>query len=126
MIAQCLTRDYSFQDHELPIESIPDAPASVVAYVDSFGNLKTSIRTGSSVLEQLQPGDRVRVAVGDRFRNATVTGGSFNVPEGDLAFAPGSSGHEAPFWELFKRGGSAHQEFGSPPPGAPVEVLTDA
>jgi hypothetical protein len=60
--------------------------------------------------------------VADTLRYATVTGGSFNVPEGDLAFAPGSSGHDKPFWELFKRGGSAWLEFGKPHTGSLVEV----
>lgn len=122
VIAQCLAGDYSFMSDELSLNAIPDAPASVVAYIDSFGNMKTSLRTGSNVLAKLKQGDRVRVAVADTLRYATVTGGSFNVPEGDLAFAPGSSGHGAPFWELFKRGGSAWNEFGKPSTGALVEI----
>lgn len=122
VIAQCLARDYTFMSDEMPTAAIPDAPASVVAYIDSFGNMKTSIRTGSAALSKIKQGDRVRVAVADTLRYATVTGGSFNVPEGELAFAPGSSGHGAPFWELFKRGGSAWSEFGKPSTGALVEI----
>ncbi len=111
------------------IDSIPEPPASAVGYIDSpFRNLKTSVRTGDPALAKLKVGDRVLVTIGETIRYATVTEGSFGVPEGELAFAPGSSGHGEPFWELFKRGGSAWAEFGRPATGAKVEIvrLTEA
>lgn len=122
VLAKCLAGDYTFLADELTLDAVADAPPSVVAYIDSFGNIKTSIRTGSAVLASLGAGNRVRVIVGDKVRYATVTGGSFSVPEGELAFAPGSSGYEAPYWELFKRGGSAWSEFGGPKTGTKIEV----
>ncbi|MEL7142949.1 MAG: hypothetical protein AAGL08_12115, partial [Cyanobacteria bacterium J06573_11] len=51
---------------------------------------------------------------------AILTDGSFNVPEGTLAFAPGSSGwpttagHRRVWMELFLRGGSAHEMLSDP------------
>jgi hypothetical protein len=122
VVASCLAAKTDYRTEPLKIDVIPDAPASVVAYIDSFGNLKTSIRTGDAMLKSLKEGDRVRVIVGDRVRHATVTNGSFNVPEGELAFAPGSSGYDRPFWELFKRGGSAWYEFDKPLCGTRVEI----
>lgn len=124
-VAQCLKGDMSFLDKTLDHNNpaiVPPMPEAVVAYIDSFGNMKTSIRTGHSLLASLKEGDRVKVMVGDKRRYATVTNGSFSVPEGEIAFAPGSSGYESPFWELFKRGGSAVQEFGSPATGSRIEI----
>lgn len=122
VLASCLKGDYQFLLSELDVGLIPDVPQSVVAYVDSFGNIKTSIRSGDPLLDELEEGNHVRVIVGDKRRYATVTNGSFNVPEGELAFAPGSSGYDRPFWELFKRGGSAFEEFSRPPSGTRVEI----
>ncbi len=124
-VAQCLKGDMSFLDKTLDHNDaaiVPPMPDAVVAYIDSFGNMKTSIRTGHSLLASLKEGDRVKVIVGDKRRYATVTNGSFSVPEGEIAFAPGSSGYESPFWELFKRGGSAVQEFGNPATGTRIEI----
>lgn len=124
-VAQCLKGDMSFLDKALDHNDpaiIPPMPEAVVAYIDSFGNMKTSIRTGAAFLSSLKEGDKVRVIVGDKRRYATVTNGSFSVPEGELAFAPGSSGYETPFWELFKRGGSASQEFGGATTGSRIEI----
>ncbi len=129
VIGQCWAGDYTFMDKEMSIDSIPEPPASAVGYIDSpFRNLKTSVRTGDPALAKLKVGDRVLVTIGETIRYATVTEGSFGVPEGELAFAPGSSGHGEPFWELFKRGGSAWAEFGRPATGAKVEIvrLTEA
>jgi hypothetical protein len=122
VVARCLNGDLTYRTEALNLDVIPDAPASVVAYIDSFGNLKTSIRSGDASLTTLKEGDRVRVIVGDKVRFAYVTNGSFNVPEGDIAFAPGSSGYDRPYWELFKRGGSSCLEFGNPLCGTRVEI----
>lgn len=105
-----------------PNEYVPEAPQNVVGYIDSFGNMKTTYRSGNPVLAQLNEGDRVRVTIEGRVRTATVATGNFNVEEGDLAFAPGSSGHTNRFWELFQRGGSAWKEFGKPTIGSIIGI----
>lgn len=116
--------DFSFINHKLPpLETIIEPPQNVVGYVDSFGNIKTTIRVGDEPVSNLSPGDRVKVRIESRLATATVATGSFNILEGDLAFAPGSSGHQSRFWELFKRGGSAWSEFGSPANGSPIEII---
>jgi hypothetical protein len=71
------------------------------------------------------------VRVGEAERVAFVSGGSFSVPAGTLAFATGSSGWPLAggtlrFMELFLRGGSAAEAFGRPAVGARVEVALDA
>lgn len=105
-----------------PMDVIRDYPEEVIAYIDSFGNLKTTIRAGDACIASLDPGDRLKVRIGTVLRTATVATGSFNVMEGDLAFAPGSSGHNRRFWEFFQRGGSAAAEFGHPHVGSNIVI----
>jgi len=117
--------DYSFINHKLdPQETIPDPPESVVGYIDSFGNMKTTIRQLNPKIADLRPGDRVKVRIGSYIRTATVATGSFNIMEGDLAFSPGSSGQDNRFWEIFQRGGSAAAEFGNPSTGSSIHIQT--
>jgi len=52
----------------------------------------------------------------------TVAAGSFNVHEGDIAFSPGSSGHDRKFWEIFQRGGSAWHTYRKPRPGSVITI----
>jgi hypothetical protein len=113
--------DMSFKLNSLnPLEHIEEPPAESVAYIDSFGNFKTTFREGNETLSGLQPGQRIKVTIGALIRTATVASGSFNVMEGDLAFAPGSSGHARRYWEFFQRGGSASAAFAHPPVGTKI------
>ena len=103
--------------------AIPDVPGNRLAYVDGYGNLKTTIERGTQGVE---PGAAVRVRIGGEELSATASDGSFGVEEGELAFAPGSSGWrdasggETVWMELFLRGGSAWDGFGRPPLGSEV------
>jgi hypothetical protein len=89
-----------------------------VAYVDGYGNLKTTWLEPPA-----EPGTPVQVRVGGTELRATVGGGTFAVPSGALSFAPGSSGWttgtgtELRWCELLLRGGSAADRFGYPRPG---------
>lgn len=105
-----------------PLAAIPEPPARRIAYIDSFGNFKTTIRDGDPTLQNLQPGQRFDVRINGVQRAVTVVKGSFGVREGDMAFAPGSSGHERRFWEIFQRGGSALESFGRPRVGTLLEM----
>ena len=103
---------------------VPEVPPKRVAYVDGYGNIKTSIpsRGGKKAL-------KVRVRLGDVQREAIASDGSFSVEPGQLAFAPGSSGWrvatgEVRWMELFLRGGNAWEAFGRPPIGAEIAVET--
>lgn len=104
---------------------IPDVPPSRVAYLDGYGNIKTTIRSAE---EGFASGSVVKVYIGGVEREAVSSDGSFEVEEGELALAPGSSGWtgvtggKTEWMELFLRGGSAWEEFGRPPVGSEIEV----
>lgn len=104
-------------------ELIPPPPERAVAYVDGYGNLKTTWSEAPCAV-----GQQVQVCVGGSCAVATVTDGTFAVRHGDMSFAPGSSGWrrseggELRFYELLLRGGSAARRLGDPRAGAPVDV----
>lgn len=122
-LERLLSDDSSFRTEQVnPMDVIRDYPEEVIGYIDSFGNLKTTIRQNDQLIASLKAGERIKVRIGTVLRTATVATGSFNVMEGDLAFAPGSSGHNNRFWEFFQRGGSAAAEFGHPHVGSNVLI----
>jgi hypothetical protein len=123
IVHKAINEDYSFLLHKLdPKDCIPPPPNRVVAYIDSFGNIKTTIRSNDDAISKVKAGTRLKIKIGNIVRTATVATGIFNVMEGDLAFAPGSSGHTNRFWELFTRGGSAWDQFGHPLNGSAITI----
>ncbi len=113
-------------------EDVPDAPPDRIAYIDGYGNLKTTFAHGAGALNHLSSGSLVRVRIGGAERQATVSDGSFEIESGQLAFAPGSSGWTLPdgravrYMELFLRGGNAWEEFERPAVGARIEIQSAA
>jgi hypothetical protein len=105
-----------------PMKVIAPPPVSAVGYIDSFGNLKTTIRDGDAEIAHVKPGQRVSIIINDVEMAATVAAGSFNVQEGDIAFSPGSSGHNRKYWEIFQRGGSAWHTYRKPRPGSHITI----
>lgn len=91
---------------------IPEMPKGVVGYIDSFHNIKTTWRANDEWVKELAPGQAVNVTINERVHQARVATGSFNIKEGELAFAPGSSGGENRYMEVFLRGGKAADTFG--------------
>lgn len=109
----------------LPASAVPAVPEGLVAYVDGFGNVKTTLRWGSALAERA--GEAVEVEVNGVRRAARVVAGSFGVAEGELAVAPGSSGYPRPggapavrWVELFLRGGNAARALSVDRSGAAV------
>jgi hypothetical protein len=107
----------------VPRDRVPPVPECVVAYVDGYGNLKTTLQESPA-----PSGARVLVRIGDVSATAIVTDGTFAVADGELALAPGSSGwttrdrRHRRFLELFLRGGNAAQRFAHPASGTPVLI----
>ena len=114
---------------QAPAAALPPVPDGRVAYVDGFGNLKTTWRWGA-LPAGLQPGGAATVAIGGRALEARVAGGAFAVPEGTVAVAPGSSGYvdrrgrPVRWVEVFLRGGNAAAAFGAVRPGDPVGLAS--
>lgn len=108
---------YDLLGEAIAPSQIPDAPLDRVGWIDGYGNIKTTIPAHAI---DLQPEAKIVIRVGDIVSDAIYSDGSFKVPEGTLAFAPGSSGWTAHdgkslrWMELFLRGGSAWSRFGKP------------
>ena len=105
---------------------IPQPPRNQIAYIDGYGNLKTTVAHDA----QTPPsGTSVRVRIGGVEQDAVVSDGSFAVRPGQLAFAPGSSGWpaarggEVRWMELFLRGGNAWDAFGRPSIGSRIQLI---
>lgn len=103
--------DKKWIGESLSLSTIPDVPDHKIAWIDGYGNMKTTVRVSSITYK---PGQPIVVSIGDMKRTAFYTDGSFSVREGELAFAPGSSGGSDRFMEIFLRGLSAWKEFGKP------------
>lgn len=110
-VAKMIKGNVSFIGKKEDISIIPDAPANLIASIDGYGNIKTSIREFEI---DLAPGQMVTIDINRKKHIATYTNGSFNIHEGELCFAPGSSGYENRFMEIFLRGGSAENLFDNP------------
>lgn len=104
---------------------IPDVPPNCIAYIDGYGNLKTTIQQESI---KARDGETIRVQIGDTQQEAIASNGSFAVAPGHLALAPGSSGWtnaqgaETRWMELFLRSGNAWESFGRPSVGTRVQI----
>jgi hypothetical protein len=111
---------------EIRKEEVPDVPENRIAYIDGYGNLKTTIKLGAS---RVHPGSVVRFRISEAEQEAIASDGSFAVEHGQLAFAPGSSGwknkqgEETRWMELFLRGGNAWEAFGRPSVGEHIQVI---
>jgi hypothetical protein len=110
---------------EIDPGALPPPPSSVIAYVDGYGNLKTTIPYHAT---KVRLGTRIRVRINNQEHEATVSDGAFAVRHGELAFAPGSSGwptrhgSEIRWIEIFLRGGNAWELFERPTIGSPVFI----
>jgi S-adenosylmethionine hydrolase len=110
---------------DVPHDNVPNVPESAIAYIDGYGNLKTTLRAGTI---EASAGSSMCVRVDEVEREAVVSDGSFAVKPGQLALAPGSSGwnngdgSEVRWMELFLRGGNAWDLFEHPAVGARIQL----
>lgn len=121
-VARVMEGDHEVVEGEIDL-SIPETPENSVAYIDGFGNLKTTVRESEAGFNK---GDEVRIAVNGEEILTTYQQGIFGVEEGEIVLAPGSSGGEDRFLEVVVRGGSAEKCFGNPKPGDKVELSGSA
>ncbi|WP_088894426.1 SAM hydrolase/SAM-dependent halogenase family protein [Leptolyngbya ohadii] len=118
--------DLSVLGDALKPDQIPNVPPDRIAWVDGYGNIKTTIAAEAI---DLPTETKIAIRIGDVVSDAIYSDGSFRVPEGTLAFAPGSSGWTTTdgktlrWMELFLRGGSAWERFGRPRVGQGIELL---
>lgn len=118
-----IERDRAALLKPVPPSRVPPPPDGVVAYVDGYGNLKTTWADPPA-----EPGSVVEVRIGEVTATAVVGEATFGVETGRLSFAPGSSGWRrrdgsvVRWWELLARGASAAELFGHPTTGARVYV----
>lgn len=122
--ARIVEGDESALGERLPARKIPEVPKNRIAYVDGYGNIKTTIQAGEL---KRRLGTTLRVKIGQHEKVAALADASFDVPSGRMAFAPGSSGwkigtREVRWMELFFRGGNAWQQFGMPEVGERIEI----
>ena len=110
---------------EIDPRLIPDVPESRIAYVDGYGNVKTTIRFDES---RFRSGTHLLIQINGVTHQAVVSDGTFGVKAGQLAFAPGSSGWKTKHsgqvkWaELFLRGGNAWELFERPSMGTEIRL----
>jgi hypothetical protein len=129
VVAELARGDERALGEALDPAGVPPVPEAAVVYVDGYGNVKTSWTEPPA-----ESGTRVRVSAGGTEVDATVSDGTFEVPAGELAFAPGSSGWDGAagsdgptrFYELLLRGGSAAELLGRPAAGTRVELTSPA
>ncbi|MGG6297507.1 SAM hydrolase/SAM-dependent halogenase family protein [Leptolyngbya sp. AN02str] len=118
--------DFRLVGDPISAHDIPDVPGDRIAWIDGYGNIKTTLAAHTMTLA---PQTKVVVRVGDVVSDAVYSDGSFRVSEGTLALAPGSSGWLDPngqpirWMELFLRGGNAWERFGKPRIGQTVSIL---
>lgn len=100
IVSEVMHGEYKNLTENVSLSLIPDIPKSRIAWIDGYGNIKTTIRRSEVIFE---PGSRVRIEINGVIWTGIVAEGSFGVNHGELAFAAGSSGYEDPFMEIFLR-----------------------
>lgn len=110
-VAKMVNGEAGFKGENEETSSIPDAPSNVIASIDGYGNIKTTMRQSHV---KLKSGQTIQIAINKKKHTGTYTDGFFHIPEGELSFFPGSSGHDDKFMEISVRGGSAWKLFEKP------------
>ncbi len=111
-VSKMLQKDETLIGEKEDTTLIPEIPTNTIASIDGYGNIKTT--TTLSSVSHFTPGQKITINLNNQVHEAIYTDGVFNIHEGELAFAPGSSGHDDKFMELFVRGSSANHLFSLP------------
>lgn len=104
--------DYSRIGKELSLKEIPDIPEFMVASVDGYGNLKTTIKK-SSLSDNIINSQVIRVTINGHLHFALNTLANMHGKIGDLCMVQGSSGgKKGNYIEFVKLQRRAADEFG--------------
>jgi len=103
--------DAKFIGEEIPIDSVLDLPKNVIAFVDGYGNLKTTTRRSQC---DISVGSKVRISCNNALFEGVVADETYKIEDGEFSFAPGSTGGEDRFMEIWVRGKSAWEAFNRP------------
>lgn len=96
---------------EIPLSSVPLPPIDKIGFIDGYGNLKTTMRRS---MNTIPIGTKVVVEVNGVKKEGVVGDETYFVADGEVSFAPGSTGGDDRFMEIWVRGGSASEAFGKP------------
>lgn len=96
---------------EIGVDDIPDAPKDIIGFIDGYGNLKTTLRQSENTFGI---GTHVHITVKGITKSGVVADETYKVKDGDISFAPGSTGGSDRFMEIWVRGGSAWEAFNKP------------
>ncbi len=111
MVLAIASGDTRFLDDDLDVASIPDAPEDKIGFIDGYGNLKTTCRHAQCTVGV---GTKVKITVGNVTKVGVVADETYKVKDGDISWAPGSTGGTDRFMEIWLRGGNAWEAFGRP------------
>lgn len=103
--------DLSAIGEEISKDSILDVSQNVIAFIDGYGNLKTTMRQSQC---NIPVGTRVRISCNNATFEGVVADETYKVHDGEISFAPGSSGGDDRFMEIWVRGMSAWETFAKP------------
>lgn len=104
---------------EIPRATIPEPPGNLIGFIDGYGNLKTTQRRSQHTLSA---GTKTKIVVGEVERTGVVVDETYQVEDEQISFAPGSTGGEDRFMEIWVRGGSAWEAFGRPKVETPFHI----
>jgi len=104
---------------KIPLKDIPRIPTNRIMHIDPYGNIKTTIRKSAI---KFTSGQKIRVVINHLYQTGIYANGNFSVKSGDFAFAPGSSGGDNPFMEIFLRSGNASGHFNNPPVETKIRI----
>lgn len=112
--------DTKYIGDPIPLDSIPSEPRDLIGFIDGYGNLKTTNRASKL---KWKTGDKVKITLNGVSHIATVADQVYYVSDGELVYAPGSTGGDDRFLEIWVRNGSAYDVFDKPHVESKFEVL---
>jgi hypothetical protein len=96
------------------VENVPSVPENRILGIDGYGNLKTNIQFNNDIQSVEINGVEKSICTGS---------GIFDIQDGSLVLAPGSSGWQGNYFvEICLRGGSASKLFNNPKPGDTITL----